>query len=101
MPTKSHGLWRTWQGSTERPRLNPKIGFKGPVGKICLPKTAASHHEEAWTGKKSLLEEVEAARMQDATLPPVAHAWVSPDGTIHDVDDEQLYEFCKSRQLHY
>ena len=32
MPTKSHGLWRTWQGSTERPRLNPKIGFKGPVG---------------------------------------------------------------------
>jgi len=39
--------------------------------------------------------------MQDATLPPVAHAWVSPDGTIHDVDDEQLYEFCKSRQLHY
>ena len=39
--------------------------------------------------------------MQDAMLPPVAHAWVSPDGTIHDVDDEQLYEFCKSRQLHY
>ena len=31
MPTKSHGLWRTWQGSTERPRLKPKIGFKGPV----------------------------------------------------------------------
>ena len=42
-----------------------------------------------------------ASSMQDATLPPVAHAWVSPDGTIHDVDDEQLYEFCKSRQLHY
>ena len=27
--------------------------------------------------------------MQDATLPPVAHAWVSPDGTIH-VGSEQL-----------
>ena len=39
--------------------------------------------------------------MQDATLPPVAHAWVSPDGTIHDVNDEQLYEFCKSRHLRY
>ena len=30
-----------------------------------------------------------ASSMQDATLPPVAHAWVSPDGTIH-VGSEQL-----------
>ena len=54
-------------------------------------KTAESHHEASVFRKK--IPPRSSRSREDARR--------SPDGTIHDVDDEELYHFCKSRQLRY
>ena len=31
---------------------------------------------------------------------PRTRTWVSPEGSVFDIEDEQLYAFCTSRGLH-